>query len=727
MIEFQPLEKPATSPGLVLRIGDQDSRYLRVTHVFEECVYVMWVNEPEQARYARRPSKMLLKELKKLASSSSATWGRIALPSALSVSPVPESERAQELNAAWLLIKPLTENFDLETNLTRSRFTYLIRERSEAIQANFLTLLRMILRYYYFGRTRLALLPLPPGVRQEKGGYSNIVKESSGEVRKPKRRGRQAILSEDLGINDFVVLDDDISDMVDCLKTCLRKGPTYRTLAHEQYLATNFRLRHPEKHTAYLTGKLPEPVTARQFSYYINKYAVLDDDLARNLRSQERKQGYLGSTQASGPGEVYEIDATIGRLHLVSDEELPTLLGKPTIYLIIDRWSRFVLSIYLSLRSPSYEEVRHALLIAFTSREQRFKNLGVDIDDERWPIGRMPAVLCPDRGSDFMSHSMEQSVVQDLLIELTPLPPLCPDGKPIVERFIREIKRRMAASGIKGVYADRPIDPHSKRAARKAEAAAVHSLPEAYRLLIEIVDDHNNRPHTTLKRRRELSLNNVPPTPKEAYLWGLKNITGLRRAPLTDDDYKKLLLSTDKASISNGVLRYKQRPYLPENEAAYDIAKKSTTRAQSIDIRLDKTDPHEIYVVTTRREWALFRITEGSAKELAKITLDEEDLLSSQTSKLWAKAEHKSRVARVAAKSTRKSVKQKGTATKVDRQELLVARQKETAAIKRKVIGNDDPKKSKIEVVSRTSNWTDIEEKERLSNLELIRKHRSKK
>jgi hypothetical protein len=285
----------------------------------------------------------------------------------------------------------------------------------------------------------------------------------------------------------------------------------------------------------------------------------------------------------------------------------------------------------------------------------------------------------------------------------------------------------MAASGIKGVYADRPIDPHSKRAARKAEAAAVHSLPEAYRLLIEIVDDHNNRPHTTLKRRRELSLNNVPPTPKEAYLWGLKNITGLRRAPLTDDDYKKLLLSTDKASISNGVLRYKQRPYLPENEAAYDIAKKSTTRAQSIDIRLDKTDPHEIYVVTTRREWALFRITEGAAKELAKITLDEEDLLSSQTSKLWAKAEHKSRVARVAAKSTRKSVKQKGTATKVDRQQLLVARQKETAAIKRKVIGNDDPKKSKIEVVSRTSNWTDIEEKERLSNLELIRKHRSKK
>lgn len=727
MIEFQPLENPAISPGLVLRIGDKDSRYLRLTHAFEECVYVMWVNEPEQARYARRPSRMLLKELKKLASSSNTTWGRIGLPSALSVSPIPESERAQELSAAWLLIEPLIENFDSETNLSRSRFTYLIRERSEAIKANFLTLLRMILRYYYFGRTRLALLPLPRGVQQEKSGYPDIVKGSSGEVRKPKRRGRQSILSEELGNNDFVVLEDDISDMINCLKTCLRKGPTYRTLAHEQYLATNFRIRHPEIHAAYLTGKLSEPVTARQYSYYINKFAVLDDDLARNLRSKERKQGYLGSTQASGPGEVYEIDATIGRLHLVTDEELPTIVGKPTIYLIIDRWSRFVVSVYISLRSPSYEEVRHALLIAFTSREKRFKNLSVDIDDERWPIGRMPAVLCPDRGSDFMSHSMEQSVVQDLLIELTPLPPLCPDGKPIVERFIREIKRRMAASGMKGVYADRPMDPHSKRAARKAEAAAVHSLPEAYRLLIEIIDDHNNRPHTTLKRRRVLSLNNVPPTPKEAYLWGLKNITGLRRAPLTDDDYKKLLLSTDKASISNSVLRYKQRPYLPANEVAYDIAKKSTTRAQSIDIRLDKTEPHEIYAVTARREWALFRITEGAAKELANLTLDEEEVLSSQTAKLWAKAEHKSRVTRIAAKSTKKTVKRKETATKVDREQLLAARKKETAAMKRTLTGNDDPKKSNIEDISGVSNWANIEEQERLRNLELIRKHRSKK
>src|SRR6266576_929077 len=77
--------------------------------------------------------------------------------------------------------------------------------------------------------------------------------------------------------------------------------------------------------------------------------------------------------------------------------------------------------VYLSLKEPSYEDVRHALLIAFTSREKRFRFLNVNIDDVRWPVGRMPAELCPDRGSDFMSASMEKAVVQDLRIDLTPL------------------------------------------------------------------------------------------------------------------------------------------------------------------------------------------------------------------------------------------------------------------------------------------------------------------
>ncbi len=462
-----------------------------------------------------------------------------------------------------------------------------------------------------------------------------------------------------------------------------------------------------------------EPITVKQFRYYLQDRAQLSDELAKNLRTKERNQGYLGSLRAAGPGEVYEIDSTGGRLYLVSADDPPVELGKPTIYLIIDRWSRYIVSAYITLRAPSYEEVRHVLLVAFTSRRARFEPLGIDIDDDRCPVGRLPAELCPDRGSDFMNASMKQSVVQDLRIDLTPLPPFCPDGKAIVERMIREVKRRMAGSGMKGVFAESPLDPLSKRAARKAAVAAVHSIADAYRVLISIIDDHNNRPHSALRRRRILTQAGVRPTPRNAYLWGLKHITGLRTAPLTEDDYQRLLLSTDTASISNGVLRYKTRSYLPKNESAFDLAMKSTTRVKQIGVRVDKTSPHELFAPTSRGEWAKFRITPGGASELAGVTLDEEEASASRTALLWAQAEHHARVERVAAKGAKPKgpTKRSEQASKLGRQQQIDACGQETVDMKRLLTGRP----SRLRVDSNNEHpgvedWRKLEEMERLRN-----------
>lgn len=759
MLDFQPQsDSPTPAPGMVLRIGTESHRYLRLTHVFRTRIYAMWVGEPEAARHARRPMAMSLSEFQSLAASPGATWGRIVLPPALSGEPGPKSTRAVLLESAWTLVEPLIRAFEHESNLSRQSFTALIREHAEATESSQSTLLRTLLRYYYFGGTRLALLPLPPGTKPGQAGYAN---GAGGEHSPIRRRGRQPALAQELGRNDFVVRPEDIEDMVACFKRLLSKGPTFKTSAHEDYLAREFRIRHPALHKDYLAHRAPEPVTARQFRYYVDEHLRVSEELARNIRTHQRNPGYLGSVRAAGPGEIYEIDATGGRLHLVSGDSPPVHLGKPTIYLLIDRWSRYVVSTYMSLRPASYEEVRHALLIAFTSREARFSRLGVNVTDERWPIGRMPAVICPDRGSDFMSDSMEQSVVNDLRIDLTPLPPLCPDGKAIVERLIREIKRRMAASGIEGVYADRPMDPKTKRAARKAEAAATRTLADAYRLLIDIIVDHNNRPHRTLRRRRLLTNAGVRPTPRDAYLWGLKNITGLRSPPLSDDDYYRLLLSSDKASIANGVLSYKSRPYLPGNEMAINLAQHSTRRPKSLDIRLDKTFPTEIHVRTTQGTWASFQMSAGAADEIAGVSLDEEQAISGRTALLWARADHDGRIARVAAKSSkrtasqlqaevrpspstskvgtdaavgqtsppRKSGGEKPTASKLPHVEQIAARNQETAQMKNQLHGRAIGRDSGLDELdeSMATDWMRLEEEERLRSLDLIRKHRSKR
>lgn len=731
MLEFFPTPNAEPAPGLVLRLQLPEVRYLRVTHVFNRAMYVMWVGEPPEARFARRPIRKSASEIEQLVTTCDGTWGHLSLPSALSTPPAPNSEREQALDSAWDLISPLVDAFDKEANLERSGFSVLIRTRAEETNTNFATLFKTVLRYYYFGRSRFALLKLPPGTKPGSGTYAAQSRDNGATDSKPKRRGRKSIIAKELGENDFIVSDEDIDDMVRTFKGLLGGGPTYKSHAHEDYLAGAFRRRHPEMYAEYISGKRPEPVTYRQYAYYVDANAQLSEDLAKNLRTNRQNTGYLGSLYAAGPGEVYEIDSTGGRLHLVSAGDSPVVAGKPTIYLIIDRWSRFVVAAYLSLRPPSYEEVRYALLIAFTSRERRFRAIGVDVDDERWPVGRMPAVICPDRGAEYLSESMEQSVVKDLRIELTPLPPYCPDGKAIVERLIREIKRRMAATRMKGTYADRPMDPETKRAARRAESVAIHSLSPAYAKLIELIVDHNNRPHTALKRRRVLAQAGVMPTPTAAYLWGLKHISGLRRAAFSDADYKRLLLATDTASIGSGVLRYRGRPYIPKNEVAIDIAERSSNRAKQVGVRVDKTDPHEVFMVTSQGVWATFGITRGGESEIAGLTLDEEEVLASQTSLLWARADHESRVERVASKNQTPKAAPRANrpATKVSRKEQQEARANETAAMKRALTDEQagGPSHKIQRRLATTDDWKQIEEEERLRALEAVRKHRRKR
>lgn len=729
MISFLKVQNAAPTPGMVLQLSKPEVRYLRVTHIFHASVYVMWVGQPSEIRTARRPVRKSMTELENLAVAHAGEWGQLALPAAMTTAPAAESEQAHNLSLAWNLIAPLVEAFEFEVNLGRTKFTALIRARALETNTDLTVLLRLILRFYYFGGTRLALLSLPRGSKPGSGGYHSDT--SVGEGSPPqKRRGRKPVLAQELGHNTFVVSDNDIEDMISTFTSLLRAGPAHKSNAHERYLADAFRKRHPQLHAEYIAGKIIEPVTARQYRYYVNRNIQLSEQLAKNVRTHRRSKGHLGSISSAGPGEVYEIDSTGGRLYLVSMDDPPIHLGKPTIYLLIDRWSRFVVSAYLSLKPPSYEEVRHALLVAFTSRERRFGTLGVDIDDQRWPVGRMPAVICPDRGSEFMSASMEQAVVQDLRVELTPLPPYCPDGKAIVERFIREVKRRMSASDLKGTYADRPMDPDTKKAARLAQEAAVHSLADAYRSLIEIIVDHNNRPHTALRKRRMLSQAAVEPTPKAAYLWGLENIIGIRKAPFTDQDYKRMLLATDKASIASGVLRYRQRPYVPVNEIAAEMAVRSTNRAKQVDVRVDKTDPSEVFVVNAQGQWGAFGITRGGGSEIAGLTLDEEDILSTQTSLLWARSEHESRVGRVGTMSSKGKTKSSGgkSASRVGKDEQNGLRKLETDAMKTALAGKKSQGKVPASIGAvKPTEWARQEEEERLQMLQTIRKQRGKR
>lgn len=726
MVRF--IAAPSMEPGhgSVLRVGDTGA-YLRITHLFDHCVYAMWVGEDNRARNARRPHKVSFRELDQLASSPGAQWGRIVLPAVFSDVPDPQSQRGLSLAAVWHVVEPLVDQFAKEQNLARAMFSRLVHHHATRSHVSPDTLRRWVLRYYYFGGSRLALLPLPSGI-EHRSGRDDTSPQSEDSVKEVgRRRGPKSILSEKFGENTFVVAEDDIRDMLAALRRVRSHGRTTQTGAHEAYLATEFRKRHPDLYMAYADQKHPEPVTLRQFRYYTQEP---NGDTPNSVSHAAKPGVYTAALYAYGPGEMTEIDSTGGRLFLIRKGPPDVYLGPPTIYFAIDRWSRYVLSVYLSLAKPSYEELRYTLLVAFTSRTIRFKALDIDIDDTRWPPGRTSAGLCADRGAENLAESARQSIVNDLRIEFNILPPLCADGKAIVERLIGVLKQRLSGAQIQGAYPDRPNDVASRKTAKAARCAAVHSLAEAYRILIEVIEDHNNRPHRVLKGYANLAQAGVAPTPKAAYQWGLEHLTGLRSPPFSDADYYRLLLSTDTATLSKHGLFWRKRAYQPADLSARKLAKTSTAHSKGVRVRVDKTEPSRIFVPTGHHAWATFEMTEGAMQALHGVTLDEEDALAASASQLCATAEHdarRSRVVRRVADSTRRSPRHAPIVEDPQTERALRAR--ETAALKQQLNGANVPHTppSHSPPAPPADDWRKIEQAERAQRVELIRRKRQAK
>lgn len=727
MVDFLPTPSAQLSPGLVLYLPGNKPTYLRLTHLFDTCIYAMWVGDANQVRTALRPHRLLFHELDVLISTPGSQWGRIPLPNAFSNTPESKSERGMSLDATWKIVGPLLEEFDDERNLYRDRFTQLISRHAKDQFVSHGTLRRWVLRYYYFGRSRLALLHLPTG--SAPGVPSNTAEPQAEDsaARSGQRRGPKPVLSSKLGENDFLVQEEDIVDMRHAMHRMHLRGKATQTGAHESYLANEFRARHPDLYDAYTQIKRPIPVTLRQFRYYTRG----PDKSQFESPYQPPESGiYIAASYADGPGDTTEIDSTGGRIFLRQKGRPEVCLGQPTVYLAIDRWSRYVLSAYMSLASPSYEELRYTLLIAFTSRIKRFAALDVDIDDARWPPGKISARLCLDRGSECLCDSAQQSIVNDLRIELNILPPACPDGKSIVERLIGVLKKRMASKGTRGAYADRPMDRASRKVAKAARTASIYSLADAYRELVSIIEDHNNRPHKTLKRYEVLAEAGVEPTPKSAYLWGLKYKTGRHSPVYCDDDYYRILLSTDTASLSNRALLYRNRVYRPADMLAWNITNKSTTRGKQVTVRVDKTEPSRIFVPTKHHDWAAFDMMPGALLELHGVTLDEEDARAKIKLELAATAEHDAQRRRIIRQAGDTKQRTRSISPQIeDAHTQRTLRTKETEDLKKRLNGSDPQENSSTHSMPSQpfDDWQEIERAERAKKVALIRQRRKAK
>lgn len=180
-------------------------------------------------------------------------------------------------------------------------------------------------------------------------------------------------------------------------------------------------------------------------------YRLLDGliDPYELKKSQEGKRSADMEFRVSGKGvqssrilERVEIDHTPIDLMIV-DERTGETVGRPTLTVIIDHFSRMPLGFYLGFEPPSSVAVMRAMRHAIMPKSY-VKEDYPDFENE-WPAYGIFWVLVCDNGTEFHDHQLKR-MANELNVELFYCPKQHPYYKGVVERFLGSLNKSVCHS-----------------------------------------------------------------------------------------------------------------------------------------------------------------------------------------------------------------------------------------------------------------------------------------
>lgn len=335
---------------------------------------------------------------------------------------LPEKWRKRR-DAAWALIQPLVRA-QPDTFLEAPR-AKLIAEIVAQGSSNRFTLYRHLRRYWQRGMTPNALLP----------DYSNSGGPGKSKGASGKKRGRPPIHGIE-GMNVTPEVRDCFRSSVqryyakenkllpsDCYRRCLRDFFS-EPVVNPETGAQEFVIR-------------PNHPTLAQFRYWLERdNDILDlDRKQRTPRVYEKdRRGLLGTSrqEVNGPGDRYQIDATIADIYLVSRFDRQRIVGRPTIDVIVDVFSSLIVGLYVGWEHPSWLGAMMALINAASDKVSWCREIGIEIDEADWPCASLPRTLLGDRGE--MMGKKAEVLVKNFGVHLENSAPYRPDWKGIVEK-----------------------------------------------------------------------------------------------------------------------------------------------------------------------------------------------------------------------------------------------------------------------------------------------------
>lgn len=254
--------------------------------------------------------------------------------------------------------------------------------------------------------------------------------------------------------------------------------------------------------------KLPTPSERSIYDIVnqLDEYEVIK--ARRGKRIADLQCGmYKRGPQPTRPLERVEIDHT--RLDLfVIDPVTKMPIGRPTLTIAIDKYTRMVLGFYLSFNGAGFLSVAYCLRHAILPKTY-VKNLYPSVE-HLWNVFGIPEMIVVDNGLEFHGDGFEDACLQIGTV-ISYCPVRKPWFKPIVERYFRTLNQKLLhelpGTTFSNIFEREDYDP------AKNAIIGLNTLLEITHVFI--IDYYSQRKHRGINdipaRRWDVAIQEYPP------------------------------------------------------------------------------------------------------------------------------------------------------------------------------------------------------------------------
>ena len=398
-----------------------------------------------------------------------------------------------------------------------------------------------------------------------------------GKPQKPgtKRRGRKALpggIRSELALPDIRgLLEQGVADHIVKNKESVPKA--LREIIAESFteraVAENGTIVDVERNEA----RLP---TKSQVRYVAKKHAGKQQ---QQLKSAQAPRPGRAKDHIPGPGYLYEIDATGGRLELVSDFDLQQPIGTANAYGVLDVWSTACVGGVMGVFNAGYVAAQRALFNTFTSKRALFARYDCDLAEDIWPCHHVCRKLAADRGE--MVSDAAEALAEELNITLLTAAAYRPQMKGTIERWFHDLKsgdlRKLVG------YGRRP-----ERGQLDPKLRAAMTRYDAMRVFIMLALKYNLMPAPVEAIPPEMIALGYEKISRIAlWQWGMRNLVSGARREDPGLIYTSLLKKVDATIREDGLYVQRVRYMSPELRTSGILQRAAASGSVSVQATMD--------------------------------------------------------------------------------------------------------------------------------------------